>query len=131
MSKLLVFTLILTIFVNGSAQTQSHKISREGLPAGYWSVEKSQTIIDKMQMTRLSPDLSHLSEDERSAVSRLLSVGTIFQNLYEDQRHAQALSLRRELEQLDKQLGSPVATQNLLAIYRLNQGPIAVTLENK
>src|SRR5437868_4182418 len=130
MNKLLVFTLLLTLFMNSSAQTP-HKSSREGLPANYWPVEKSQAIIDKMQMVRLSPDLSRLSEGERAAVGRLLEVGAIFQNLYEDQRHIQALSLHRELEQLDKQLGSPAATQNLLAIYRVNQGPIAVTLENK
>src|SRR5262249_51355848 len=114
-----------------SAQTPSRKISRESLPSGYWPVEKSQEIINKTQTVRLSPDLSQLSESEKLAVGKLLEVGEIFQKLFELQRHSQALSVQSQLEQFDKQLGSSAATQNLLAIYRLNQGPVAVTLENK
>ena len=51
--------------------------------------------------------------------------------LYEEQRHPQALSAARDLLSLDKRTGSSTATQNLLTLYRLNQGPIATTLENK
>jgi len=115
MTKLLMTALLLT----------------QTLPAGYWSLEKSQPIIDKTQTIRLSPDTSRLSEGERKAVARLIEVGQIFQKLYEEQRHPQALSSYRELEQLDKKTGSAPATQNLLTIYRLFQGPIATTLENK
>jgi hypothetical protein len=101
------------------------------LPVGYWPLEKSQPIIDKTQTIRLAPDLSQLSAGERKAVEKLLKVGQIFQELYEGQRHAQALSSFGALEQLDKRTGSTAATQNLLTLYRLNQGPIATTLENK
>jgi len=101
------------------------------LPAGYWPLEKSQPIIDKTQTIRLSGDLSKLSEGERKAVAKLIEVGYIFQKLYEEQRHPQALSSFRALEQLDKRTGSIPATQNLLTLYRLFQGPIATTLENK
>ncbi len=101
------------------------------LPTGYWPLEKSQPIIDKTQTIRLSGDLSKLSEGERKAVAKLIEVGQIFQKLYEEQRHPEALSSYRALEQLDKRTGSTPATQNLLTIYRLNQGPIATTLENK
>lgn len=101
------------------------------LPPGYWPLEKSQPIIDKTQSIRLAPDLSQLSPAERRAVEKLLAVGKIFQSIYEDQRHVQALSSERELQQLDKRSGSTVATQNLLTLYRLNQGPIATTLDNK
>jgi hypothetical protein len=100
------------------------------LPDGYWPVEKSQPILDKTQEVRLAPDLSRLSEGERKAVNKLLEVGKIFQALYEQQRHPNALSSRRDLEQLDQRLGSPAATRNLLTLYRLFQGPIANTLEN-
>jgi hypothetical protein len=114
------------------AQTTSGKSAAEvKLPAGYWPPEKSQPILDKTQEVRLAPDLSHLSEGERKAVARLLEVGKIFQDLYEQQRHAQALSSRRDLQQHDAQLGSPTATRNLLTLYRLNQGPIASTLDNR
>lgn len=62
------------------------------LPAGYWPASKSQPIIDKTQTIRLAPDLSTLSEGERKAVDKLLEAGKIFQKLYEQQLHAQALS---------------------------------------
>ena len=101
------------------------------LPAGYWPLEKSQPLIDKTQTIRLSGDLSKLSEGEKKAVAKLIEAGQIFQKLYEDQRHPEALSAYRALEQLDKRTGSTPATQNLLTLYRLFQGPIATTLENK
>jgi hypothetical protein len=63
-------------------------------------------------------------------VAKLIEVGQIFQKLYEEQRHPEALASYRALEQLDKRSGSTPATQNLLTIYRLSQGPIATTLEN-
>ena len=52
-----------------------------------WPLEKSQPIVDKTQTIRLAPDLSQLSAGERNAVAKLLEVGKIFQNIYEDQRH--------------------------------------------
>jgi hypothetical protein len=116
MTKLLmVITLILT----------------QTLPTGYWTLEKSQPLIDKTQTIRLSGDLSKLSDGERKAVAKLIEAGQIFQKLYEVQRHPEALSSYRALEQLDKRTGSKPETQNLLTIYRLFQGPIATTLDNK
>ncbi|HEY6660919.1 MAG TPA: hypothetical protein VI031_07245, partial [Pyrinomonadaceae bacterium] len=105
-------------------------ILTQTLPVGYWPLEKSQPLIEKTQTIRLAPDLSKLSEGERKAVAKLIEVGYIFQKLYEEQRHPEALSSYRALEQLDKR-GSTPATQNLLTLYRLFQGPIATTLENK
>jgi zincin-like metallopeptidase len=115
MTKLLMTALLLT----------------QTLPTGYWPLEKSQPLIDKTQTIRLSGDLSKLSEGERKAVAKLIEVGQIFQKLYEEQRHREALSSYRALEQLDKRTGSTPATQNLLTLYRLFQGPVATTLENK
>src|SRR5947207_10329607 len=85
-------------------------------PAGYWPLEKSQPVIDKTQPIRLAPDLSQLSANERKAVANLLEVGKIFQSIYEDQRHHQALSANRDLIALDKRFGSTAATQNLLTL---------------
>lgn len=98
---------------------------------GYWPLEKSQPIVEKTQTIRLAPDISQLSAGERQAVAKLIEVGQIFQKLYELQRHPEALSSYRALEQLNKQNGGTPATQNLLTLYRLFQGPIATTLENK
>ncbi len=101
------------------------------LPAGYWPLEKSQPIIEKTQTITLTPDLSKLSDGEKKAVAKMIEVGRIFQKLYEEQRHREALSSFQALEQLDKRTGSKAETQNLLTLYRLFQGPIATTLDNK
>lgn len=103
----------------------------QSLPAGYWPLEKSQPLIDKTQTIRLAPDSSHLTRGEQTAVKKLIEVGEIFQVLYEQQRHPQARDAYSDLVQLDKKLGANPATQNLLTLYRLFQGPIATTLENK
>lgn len=121
----------MTFLASGLAQTGSPMKSAKELPAGYWPAEKSQPIVDKTQTIRLAPELSHLSEGEQKAVAKLLEVGGIFQGLYEKQRHPEAASSHRDLIELDKRGGSGAATQNLLTLYRLNQGPIATTLENK
>jgi hypothetical protein len=132
MTRLLFFFLLLSgVCIFAFAQTGSRMSSRSELPAGYWPLEKSQPIIEKTQTIRLAPNLSHLTPAERSAVSKLIEVGKIFQVLYEQQRHPQARKSYQDLVQLDKRTGSKPATQNLLTLYRLNQGPIATTLENK
>ncbi len=131
MLRLLTIPLILSLCIVGIAQTGSRMRSNKAIPPGYWTLEKSQPIIDKTQTIRLAPDISHLSEGERKAVEKLIEVGKIFQGLYEQQRHWQALSAYQALMRVDKSTGSTPATQNLLTLYRLNQGPIATTLENK
>ena len=131
MFKLLVVTIVLTLVVGTLAQTNGPMNSRKALPSGYWPLEMSQKIIDKTQTTRLAPDLSRLSEGERKALDKLLQVGQIFQRIYEDQRHVEALSSYRALEQLDKVTGSTPTSKNLMMLYRLFQGPIATTLDNK
>lgn len=98
---------------------------------GYWPLEKSQPIVEKTQTIRLAPDTSKLSDGERKAVAKLIEVGQIFQQLYELQRHPEALSSYRALEQMSKQNDKSPATQNLFTLYRLFQGPIATTLDNK
>lgn len=133
MSKLIAAILLLTIVAGAMGQRTSRSSRmnpKETLSAGYWPIEKSQPLIDKTQTIKLSPDLSKLSQGEKTAVEKLLAVGQIFQKLYEEQRHPEALASYQALEQLDRRVHS-TATQNLLSLYRLFQGPIATTLENK
>ncbi len=129
--KSVALALILSLFVLTSAQTGTRRRSNDLVPVGYWPLTKSQPIVDKTQTIKLSPDLSQLTDGERKAVAKLLEVGKLFQSIYEEQRHKQALSSYRDLIGLDKQTGSTAMTTNLLTLYRLNQGPIATTLENK
>ncbi|MDQ1612421.1 MAG: hypothetical protein QOG00_2352 [Pyrinomonadaceae bacterium] len=126
-------TVILVACVCVAAQTAPNRKSGGGLPAGYWSPERSGAIIAKTQTVQLAPDLSHLTDGERKAVGKLLEVGRIFQDVYEQQRHREARQARLSLAALERNTGANdrAATQNLLALYRLNQGPIATTLDNK
>jgi hypothetical protein len=141
----MVFAIVLTIVASNFAQTGSRMTSRNSLPAGFWPLEKSQPIIDKTQTLRLAPDISHFTPGERAAMAKLLEVGKIFQELYELQRHPQALSAHRLLQEerfnavghagpLGREpdvVTVPPPIENLILLYRLNQGPIATTLENK
>ena len=131
MQKLVATTLILFTVAISFAQTNSRMKPRPNVANRYWLMEKSQPIIDKTQTITLAPDISRLSPGERTAVTKMLEVGRIFQKLYEEQRHPEAISSYQALQQFDKQTGSSAGTQNLMTLYRLNQGPIATTLENK
>ncbi len=132
MKKLLAWTLLIITPIATLAQTAARRPGGEtALPHGYWSLDQSRPVIEKTQTVRLAPDLAGLSVGERKAIEKLLDVGRIFQTVYEQQRHARALAAERTLMQLDQRLGAPAATQNLITLYRLNQGPIATTLENK
>ena len=101
------------------------------LPEGFWPTSASAPILEKTREIRLAPDLSRLSEGERAAVDKLLAAGEIFQQLYEDQKHAQALVAREQLDRLHRRHVEPAATQNLIDLYRLSGGPIATTLANE
>lgn len=101
------------------------------LPDGYWPAETSQPLVDKTRTITLSPDLSGLTKGERAAVDALLEAGAILQRIYEDSRHPDALASAKALEELHAKTGKGKATRNLLDLYRLNQGPIATTLDNR
>jgi hypothetical protein len=115
--KVLVAAVVL---VAGAAAAQ---------PAGYWSDAKIRPILDKTETVRLTPELSGLSAGDRRAVAKLNEVGAIFQRLYEGQRHREAAASLAALEALHRRAPSET-TRGLLTLYRLNQGPIATTLEN-
>src|SRR5918992_3168043 len=130
-TRVAALLILATLFVITPSQPRPGRKTQTPWPAGYWPHEKSQPLIEKTQTIRLAPDLSALSAGEKLAVRKLLAVGDIFQKLYEDQRHAQALSGYEKLFQLHMRVGNPAPTENLLTLYRLFQGPIATTLENK
>ena len=91
-----------------------------------WSPAQAQAILDKTQTIRLAPSLAHLTPGERVAVGKLLEVGRIFQDVYEQQRHRNALTARAAVARRTDAHGRALYT-----IYRLNQGPIATTLDNR
>ncbi len=95
------------------------------LPDGYWSVDKAQEILDVTLRIRLDPDISHLSDAEKAAVPELIAAGHVFNDLYEQQKHAGALAARAALHELaDDDAGA------LKDLYYLSKGPVATTLAN-
>ena len=100
-------------------------------PARDWTPAQVTEILAKTQETRLAPDLVHLSAGERIAVARLVEVGGIFQTLYEAQRHREALAVRGRLQTRLRTRGSDRAAADLMKLYRLFQGPVATTLDNR
>jgi hypothetical protein len=119
---------LLVLLIAGSLPASAQQPQ---LPAGYWPLSETRPILEQTATIRLAPDLSSLTPEERSALDDLLAVGAIMQKLYEESRHHQARSSLRELEAMHARLGEPQATRNLLDLYRLNQGPIATSLDNR
>jgi hypothetical protein len=101
------------------------------LPAGYLPLAESQPIVDKTLMAHLSPDVSKLTERERTTVNKLMQAGNIFEDLYEEQRYPDAVAARAQLYALDQRLGSPADTRNLIILYYMNRGPVARMLDNQ
>ncbi len=98
-------------------------------PVAVLTPTETDAILQKTATLRLAPDLSRLTPGEKAAVEHLLQVGGIFQRLYEDARHPAAEGERNRL--LDE-ARTPGATESDAArLFRLFQGPIATTLDNR
>jgi hypothetical protein len=101
------------------------------LPPGYWPSARLREILDKTVTVELAAGLDGLSPGQLGALDRLIAVNRLMQDVYEDQLHHQALAARDELIRLHEETGRGPRTQDLLAIWDLSNGPIAVTLENE
>jgi hypothetical protein len=100
----------------------------QDLPDGYWSMEQASGILDKTRVVTLGPDLSALTDAERSATEKLLKAGVIFNRLYQDSLHYQALE---SLETLKALHDGGEHTGALLDIFYRSSGPVTTTLDNK
>ncbi|MFN3724876.1 MAG: hypothetical protein ACK4SZ_01090 [Allosphingosinicella sp.] len=117
----MLLLLPLTACAAATAQPQAAAPVPAQARAPGWTEQQTREILERTETIRLAPDLSHLGPGERAAVAKLIEVGRIFQEVYEAQRHHQALAARARLVP-----GSGEAT-----LYRLFQGPIATTLDNR
>ena len=103
-------------------------ISADSVPEGYWSLQQAGEILDKTRTIVLDPDLSSLRAAEHAALSKLIQAGIIFQRIYEDSMHSQAIDSLQALQGLDQ---GAEQKQPLLDIYYRSMGPIATTLDNR
>lgn len=119
--KLLFWATLAATFVsvNGLAQD---------LPEGYWGLEQANELVQKTRTIILDPDISSLSEAEKSAVEKLLQTGIILDRLYDDSLHPQALEALENLKQLDN---GGEQSRALLDIYYRSHGPITTNLQNE
>lgn len=115
---------------SGARAAEPPKALAPQLPDGYFQEKQSAALLEKVLPVHLSPDLNKLTQGERTALKKLIEAGLIIQKIYEQSRHIESQSSLSALKELDKKLGSPKATQQLFTLYRLNQGPIAATLDN-
>lgn len=79
------------------------------IPPQYWTAEQSGEILARTETIRLAPDLSTLTEGEQAALKDVVAVGQIFQDLYEDALHHQALASRERLVKIDAAAAHPEA----------------------
>ena len=113
--------LLLIPLALGGCVPKSPPQAIEPAPTVTWSQAQMSEILQRTGTIRLAPDIAHLRPGERAAVEQLIAVGQIFQSVYEDQLHRSAVAARASLRP-----GSDEAT-----LYRLFQGPVATTLDNR
>ncbi|MDH4035919.1 MAG: NUDIX hydrolase [Candidatus Krumholzibacteria bacterium] len=121
MFMLIALIVLVSVVVPAGAQD---------LPEGYAPLTTTQPIIDKTLHVHLAPDLSPLTGADQLAVDYLIQAGEIFQQLHENMKHRQATGARTYLVDTDRNLGSPPATQNLLTLYYMSNGPVVRGLDN-
>ena len=121
-TRLLILTAVLTpALMIGDCRAQE-------LPDGYWSLEQAKEVQDKTRTITLDPDLSSLTVAEKAAAEKLIQAGVIFNRLYEDSMHPQALETLENLRELHK---GGEHTSALLDIYYRSKGPITTNLKNE
>jgi hypothetical protein len=98
------------------------------LPDGYWSFEQATEVLEKTRSITLEPDLSSLTKAEKAATEKLIQAGYIFNRLYEESMHPQALESLQKLKELND---GGQHTEALLDIYYRSKGPITTNLDNQ
>lgn len=112
--------LLLAVSISGRAQ----------IAAPGWTDADTRAILDQTLEVTLDPDLSVLGPEERAALALLLEAGGLVQDIYEDQKHPQALAARAALERAHARAPDE-RTDGLLRLYRLAKGPIVTNPANE
>src|SRR5210317_2212075 len=97
-SQLILMSLLLTGLL-------TRVWAADELPEGYWSLQQASEVLAKTRSITLDPDTSSLTTAEKAATENLIQAGIIFNRLYEDSLHPQALESLAELNRLGAQGG--------------------------
>lgn len=122
MMRTLICALALTLAACATAPGGSVSTSTAGI-APAWDAARATSILERTQRLHLNADLSALSAGERAAVDDLLAAGERMHRLYMHQRHPQALAAA-------DYLAAHPELESERALFWLNSGPIASTLDN-
>ena len=98
---------------------------------GFWEEERARAILDRTERFEVVADLEPLSTGERVALERLLRVGVILQDVFEESRHADALTVREHLDELEVPSEQQSRLEALRELYQLASGPVIRTLEGE
>ena len=74
----------------------SNDCAAQSLDEDYWSLAQANEVLDKTRVVELAPNRESLSDAERSTVAKLLGAGEIFNRIYQDSLHPQALESLRD-----------------------------------
>lgn len=124
MPRLPVIALLL--FSAGLARSQTAEPDQPQ----FWSAEQAQAILDKTLNISLAPDLSQLAAAEWAALEKLLEAGTVFHQLYLQQRHEQALMAQHLIDSHEQTAGAEIADK-VRKLFWIAKGPIITTLDNQ
>jgi len=69
----------------------------DDIPEGYWSLDQATEVLNKTRTVVLDPDVSSLSQAEKSVAAKLTQVGEIFNRIYQHSLHPQALESLQNL----------------------------------
>ena len=100
----------------------------QDLPEGYWSLDQANEVLKKTRTVVLDPDTSALTGAEKAVAGKLMQVGEIFNRIYQNSLHPQALESLHKLRSLHD---GGEHTSALMDIYYRSAGPITTTLDNK
>ena len=97
---------------------------------GFWTTAQADELLERSQVFDVPYRPDPLRDGEVAAVSKLLLVGELMQELFERSRHPQALEMRLHLEAFEP-VGAEQTAQldSLRRLYSLFAGPIAYTLD--
>jgi hypothetical protein len=103
---------------------------RADIAAPGWTDADTRAILEQTLEVTLAPDLSGLRPEESAALALLLQAGGHVQDIYEDQKHPQALAARDRLRRAHAQAPGD-RTRALLQLYRLAKGPVITNPQNE
>jgi len=125
LARIISGTLAMTLLV---LATTPDLQAAEQMPAGNWSLEQANAVLDKTRHVYLAPGLDSLSAAEQAAAAKLIAAGRLLQEMYLDSLHPQALDALARLKTFDADHPQAAALGQLFYMF---QGPIATTLDNR